>query len=81
MNFLFWKLYRKFGIKSTKISSDACEDQRVNEILKHITRCIENEYETGLLWRPDKTNPPDSLPMALNRNKCLMKKIEKNKDL
>jgi len=47
------------------------------------TKYISNEsrWETGLLWKYDKINMPDSYPMALKRLKCLEAKMLKNPKL
>jgi len=47
------------------------EDETALKIMEATTKYISNEsrWETGLLWKYDKINMPDSYPMALKRLK------------
>lgn len=57
------------------------EDQRAQSLQESLTRFTGERYETGLLWRSDKTRLPDSQDMALRRFKCLEKRMEKDEAL
>ncbi|XP_062537760.1 uncharacterized protein LOC134206081 [Armigeres subalbatus] len=57
------------------------EDRRAKEILKKTTRRIGHRFETGLLWKDDNTEFPDSYPMAVKRLSCLEKRLMKDPEL
>ncbi|XP_055632521.1 uncharacterized protein LOC129772999 [Toxorhynchites rutilus septentrionalis] len=57
------------------------EDTRARKILERTTRRTEHGFETGLLWRDDNPDFPDSYPMAVRRLYSLEKKLEKNPTL
>ncbi|XP_036347947.1 uncharacterized protein LOC118757334 [Rhagoletis pomonella] len=56
------------------------EDERALKIMEKTTRYIAHEkrWETGLLWRYDHVDLPDSYAMARKRLECLEKKMNKN---
>ncbi|XP_062704452.1 uncharacterized protein LOC134286795 [Aedes albopictus] len=55
------------------------EEQRAYEILEATTQRLNGEkYETGLLWKHDYVEFPDSRPMAERRFKCLEKRLQQN---
>lgn len=64
-----------FGIDINKSQLESSEDKQAREILEATTKYTGHRYETGLLWRYDHINFPDSFPMALRRLKCLEKKM------
>lgn len=76
-----------FAIESCGINSpnqqipESDENQRAIKLLQSTTSLDKNRYETGLLWRFEKFELPDSLPMAKQRLKCLEKKLTNNKPL
>ncbi|XP_062703517.1 uncharacterized protein LOC134285973 [Aedes albopictus] len=58
------------------------EDQRARQILQETTvRTGSGKFETGLLWKQDVVEFPDSRPMAERRLKCLERRLEKNPQL
>lgn len=65
------------GITSFGIPESA-EVQRARAILQETTVRIGDRFQTGLLWREDVRQFPDSFPMALRRLKALERKLEKN---
>ncbi|XP_062713462.1 uncharacterized protein LOC134290357 [Aedes albopictus] len=54
------------------------EIQRANRILESSTKRIGQRYETGLLWRFDVFEFPDSYQMAVKRMVCLERRMAKN---
>ncbi|XP_065093209.1 uncharacterized protein LOC135713919 [Ochlerotatus camptorhynchus] len=59
----------------------SAEDQRAQELLEQTTRRVGDRYETGLLWRKDHVELPESYPMALSRMKCLERRMERDSTL
>ncbi|XP_058811166.1 uncharacterized protein LOC131676054 [Topomyia yanbarensis] len=57
------------------------EDQRARRLLKDTTRRTGSGFETGLLWKTDNFNFPDSYPMAKRRLQSLEKRLEKHPQL
>ncbi|XP_058811174.1 uncharacterized protein LOC131676064 [Topomyia yanbarensis] len=54
------------------------EDLRAREIMEQTTRRTERGFETGLVWRDDEPNFPDSYAMAVRRLHSLERKLTKN---
>ncbi|XP_062714292.1 uncharacterized protein LOC134291044 [Aedes albopictus] len=54
------------------------EDKRAHQILEETTIFVGDRYESGLLWRFDKFELPDSYPMAIKRLQCLQRRMEKD---
>ncbi|XP_062712096.1 uncharacterized protein LOC134289727 [Aedes albopictus] len=52
------------------------EEQRANRILKETTKRIGQRFQTGLLWKYDYFEFPDSYPMAVRRLQCLERKMQ-----
>ncbi|XP_062557391.1 uncharacterized protein LOC134222264 [Armigeres subalbatus] len=46
--------------------------------MEETTRRIDNRFETGLLWRSDFVELPDSYPMALRRLECLERRMARD---
>nr|XP_041632380.1 uncharacterized protein LOC121502738 [Drosophila kikkawai] len=59
------------------------EDELSLKIMNRTTKYISNDsrWETGLLWRYENVELPDSYHMALRRLKCLESKMLKNPEL
>ncbi|XP_040169684.1 uncharacterized protein LOC120904034 isoform X2 [Anopheles arabiensis] len=55
--------------------------QRAKAMLEATTTKIDGRYTTGLLWKNDIVDFPDSKPMALARLRALEKKLERDPDL
>ncbi|XP_058451241.1 uncharacterized protein LOC131430355 [Malaya genurostris] len=68
------------GIKSL-MALESNEEKRARQILKSSTKRIQGQYETGLLWRFDYFELPESYHMALHRLECLERRMEKNPHL
>lgn len=54
------------------------EVQRANRILEATTKRVGQRFETGLLWKSDQFEFPDSYPMAVRRLQCLEGRMEKD---
>ena len=57
---------------------ECVEEKRARQILEETTKRVDDRFETGLLWRQDERQFPDSYPMAVRRMKALDRKLEKN---
>ncbi|XP_055615232.1 uncharacterized protein LOC129761532 [Toxorhynchites rutilus septentrionalis] len=57
------------------------EEKRAQRILETTTIRVDTHYETGLLWKSDYVELPDSYNMALKRLECLERKMNRNPDL
>ncbi|XP_053685635.1 uncharacterized protein LOC128735162 [Sabethes cyaneus] len=53
------------------------DDERAEQLLKSLTHTKGQRYETGLLWRFDNVQLPDSKSMALKRLECLEKRMQR----
>ncbi|XP_058451844.1 uncharacterized protein LOC131430702 [Malaya genurostris] len=60
------------AILETPMSID---DHRARQILQRTTKRIGNRFETGLLWRYDDFEFPDSYSMAVRRMECLERRM------
>ncbi|XP_062713999.1 uncharacterized protein LOC115262830 [Aedes albopictus] len=61
---------------------EGIEDQRARRILEETTvRTVSGKFETGLLWKNDVIEFPDSRPMSERRLRCLEKRLEKDPKL
>ncbi|XP_062556830.1 uncharacterized protein LOC134221657 [Armigeres subalbatus] len=69
------------GIMKPTNTTVSIDDERALSLLNSLTRTVENKYETGLLWRFDSIRLPDSRPMALQRLRCLQRRLAKDNDL
>ncbi|XP_055589014.1 uncharacterized protein LOC129741312 [Uranotaenia lowii] len=65
------------GVKPSKNLLSA-EDERALRLLEETTKFVGNCYESGLLWRYDHIELPNSYSMALGRCRCLEKKMAKD---
>lgn len=70
-----------FGVRESENTIESVEEKRARAIMDATTKIIGNRYETGLLWRYDEVDLPDSFLMAKQRFECLEKKMLKNPDL
>ncbi|XP_062704112.1 uncharacterized protein LOC134286508 [Aedes albopictus] len=58
---------------------EGLEDQRARRILQETTvQKANGRFETGLLWKQDDIDFPDSRPMAERRLKCLERRLAQN---
>ncbi|XP_062557755.1 uncharacterized protein LOC134222608 [Armigeres subalbatus] len=68
-----------FSVESLGITETACpeseEVQRANQILRATTKRMGPRFETGLIWKYDKFEFPDSYAMAVRRLECLERRI------
>ncbi|XP_062704573.1 uncharacterized protein LOC134286891 [Aedes albopictus] len=65
------------GIQPTGAGVTA-EDERALRILEQTTHYSNNRYESGLLWKYDDFEFPDSYPMAVKRFECLERRLAKD---
>ncbi|XP_055614645.1 uncharacterized protein LOC129760976 [Uranotaenia lowii] len=63
---------------SGRIALESESDKRARKILEDTTVRQGQKFQTGLLWRFDHFEFPDSRPMALKRNECLERKLKRN---
>lgn len=75
-----------FSVESLGVSVaphlEGKEEQRARQILEETTvRTASGRFETGLLWKQDSFEFPDSRPMAERRFRCLEKRLESNPEL
>ncbi|XP_055623138.1 uncharacterized protein LOC129766589 [Toxorhynchites rutilus septentrionalis] len=56
----------------------SADDRRAQHILEKTTTRVGNQFETGLLWRYDEVEFPDSYGMALRRLECLERRMVRN---
>ncbi|XP_062713168.1 uncharacterized protein LOC134290142 [Aedes albopictus] len=64
-----------------KVLPESAEDCRAKELLEQTTIRVRKHFETGLLWRSDNPQLPDSFPMALKRMKSLERRLGKDLEL
>ncbi|XP_055613925.1 uncharacterized protein LOC129760309 [Uranotaenia lowii] len=57
------------------------EHQQALDILQNTTTYSDNKYQTGLIWRNEQRNFPDSFPMANKRSILLAQRLAKNPQL
>ncbi|XP_062714236.1 uncharacterized protein LOC134291009 [Aedes albopictus] len=71
-----------FSVESLGVDAAPClesaEVQRAKRILENTTKRIGQRFETGLLWKYDRFEFPDSYPMAVRRLQCLERRIQKD---
>ncbi|XP_053686345.1 uncharacterized protein LOC128735887 [Sabethes cyaneus] len=56
----------------------SAEEKRAQELLENTTKRVGEHFETGLLWKEDEIELPDSYSMALRRYHCLQQRMERN---
>ncbi|XP_065081800.1 uncharacterized protein LOC135704263 [Ochlerotatus camptorhynchus] len=72
--------FEEAGIKSTgAVMSE--EDKRCARILETTTKRVDERFESGLLWKYDNFEFPDSYPMAVKRLQCLESRMAKDPSL
>ncbi|XP_058817854.1 uncharacterized protein LOC131681160 [Topomyia yanbarensis] len=73
----------KAGISHLCEVPESDDDKRTKQLLVDTTRRVSSGsgYETGLLWRTNNQNFPDSYPMALRRLEGLERKLQKDPSL
>ncbi|XP_062713808.1 uncharacterized protein LOC134290646 [Aedes albopictus] len=69
------------GLFNRNETLESEEDKRARMILEQTTRRIGDHFETGLLWRTDNPEFPDSYPMATRRLVGLERKFAKQPQL
>lgn len=74
----YYELENFATVKPAKDNFESNEDLRAKQLLKNTTRELNGCYETGLLWKSDDVNMPDSYPMTFRRLETLQKKMNKD---
>lgn len=67
-----------FGTNILEENGKSKEDERAMKILENTIKRVGNHFEIGLLWKNKETKLPDSKGVALNRLKCMERKMDKN---
>ncbi|XP_055643771.1 uncharacterized protein LOC129779977 [Toxorhynchites rutilus septentrionalis] len=64
----------------TKVIGDleSAEDRRARNLMEQTTRRVNGRFQTGLLWRYDVIEFPDSFNMALRRLECLERRMARD---
>ncbi|XP_058819710.1 uncharacterized protein LOC131682338 [Topomyia yanbarensis] len=57
---------------------ESAETQRANRILMETTKRVGQRFETGLLWKYDSFEFPDSYQMAVRRLQCLERRMQRD---
>ncbi|XP_062708688.1 uncharacterized protein LOC134288304 [Aedes albopictus] len=68
------------GAKS-EVALESTDDQRARMILQETTKRVDGRYQTGLLWKYDRIEFPDSFNMALKRLECLERRMNRDPKL
>lgn len=68
----------RLGVKPNADVLQTAEEKRALQIMTETTRRRGNRFETGLIWKFDNVQLPDSRPMALKRLKCLEASCRRN---
>ncbi|XP_062700764.1 uncharacterized protein LOC115269619 [Aedes albopictus] len=71
------------GVTAGHGKLESVDDKRATSILRDTTRRIADgtRYETGLLWKVDNPDFPDSYPMAVRRLELLERRLNKDPEL
>ncbi|XP_058457574.1 uncharacterized protein LOC131434649 [Malaya genurostris] len=69
------------GVSGSRQSLPSKDEERAMKILSTETRYVGNRYETGLLWRYDRIQLPDSKGMAMKRLECLQKRMAREPEM
>ncbi|XP_062703570.1 uncharacterized protein LOC134286025 [Aedes albopictus] len=54
------------------------EDERALILMETTTRRVGNRFETGLIWKEDDIEFPNSYPMAVRRLECLERRMDRD---
>ncbi|XP_046869386.1 uncharacterized protein LOC124462034 [Drosophila willistoni] len=65
-------------VRDVKNQHQGQELKRSNMLLEKTTRRMDNRFETGLLWKTDDFNIPDSNEMVIKRQLSLEKKFNRD---
>lgn len=66
-----------FGVVANSINLDSKENEKATKMLEELTVRKGNRFETGLLWKNEVYQLPDSYGMAKRRLECLERKGSK----
>ncbi|XP_055633289.1 uncharacterized protein LOC129773669 [Toxorhynchites rutilus septentrionalis] len=72
------QLYDLEEIGAGKVTLRSREEQRAIDLLEHTTVRVGEKFETGLLWKDDYVELPDSYSMALRRLECIERKMARD---
>ena len=76
-----WWSTEAFGTKYDKSFSQSREDERALSILERTTKKLSGRYETGMLWKDDHVELPDSKGMALKRLQATERSLKRHPEL
>ena len=69
------------GLGADQSSDESMSDEaRAAKLLKNTTEVVEGRWSTGLLWRSDDGQLPESESMALSRLRTLERKLDRQTD-
>ncbi|XP_053698719.1 uncharacterized protein LOC128745665 [Sabethes cyaneus] len=57
------------------------QEQRALTVMETTTRRVADRFETGLVWKEDQVEFPDSYPMAVRRLECLERRMNRDPEL
>ncbi|XP_062556863.1 uncharacterized protein LOC134221692 [Armigeres subalbatus] len=69
------------GISKLDSLPMSTEDERASKMMRAVTKFENGRYCTGLLWKFDDIQLPDSRPMAVRRHRCLLKRMQRDPEL
>ncbi|XP_062714917.1 uncharacterized protein LOC134291324 [Aedes albopictus] len=69
------------GVNASYETLESEENKRARRLLEKTTRRMDDRFETGLLWKSDDPEFPETYPMAIRRMKSLEKKLMGNPPL
>lgn len=67
-----------FGVMAPVRTLESDEDARARALLASTTVRVGERFQTGLLWRSDDEQLPDSMPMALQRYSTVARKMRRD---
>lgn len=70
-----------FGVSASAKCPESKEIEKAKRIMEDTTIRRDGRFETGLLWRYDNFQVPDSFSMAIKRLECTENKLRKTPDL
>lgn len=70
------------GIRIPEVELETHDDSLARKLLEKLTkRCDDNRYESGLLWKSDNVQLPDSYGMAAQRLRSFERKLARDETL
>ncbi|XP_062557552.1 uncharacterized protein LOC134222417 [Armigeres subalbatus] len=69
------------GISKPEMLLMSTEDERALKMMHAVTKFEDGRYYTGLLWKYNDIQLPNSKPMAIRRHRCLVKRMQRDPGL